>query len=87
LIVIAASKIREKRIGRPERISVPRRHIENRVSGIVPLLAQERREKREPVDAPVIRHRRYRRLQKDLDGQGILSMRRRLIGLSAASAI
>jgi hypothetical protein len=75
LIIVAAIKIREKRIRRPERIAVSRRHIEKRLSRRVPFLAEERREKREPVDGPIIRRRRYRRLQKDSGGHGILSMR------------
>jgi len=73
LIIVAPIKIREKRIGCPERIAVPRRHIEKRLSRLVSFLAQERREKREPGDGPIIGPGRYRRLQKDFDSHGILS--------------
>jgi hypothetical protein len=45
LIIVAVSKVREKRIGRPERISVPRPHLENRMSRLVSFLAEQRGEK------------------------------------------
>jgi hypothetical protein len=72
LFIVAPIEIRENGIRRPERIAVPRRHIEKRLSRLVSLLAEERREEREPGDGPVIRRGRYRRLQKDFDGHGIL---------------
>ena len=72
LIIVAAIKIREKRIGRPERIAVPRRHVKKRLPRLVPFLAEERREKREPGDRPIIRRGRYCCLQQDFDGHGIL---------------
>jgi hypothetical protein len=72
LLIVAPIKIRENGIRRPERIAVPRRHIEKQLSRLISFLAQERREKRESGDGPVIRRGRYRRLQKDFDGHGIL---------------
>ena len=60
--------------------SSPRLHIENRLSRLVSLLAEERGKKREPVDGPIIGRWRYCRLQKYFDGHGVLSIWRRLIG-------
>jgi len=61
--------------------SSPRLHIENRLSRLVSLLAEEERgKKREPVDGPIIGRWRYCRLQKDFYGHGILSIWRRLVG-------
>jgi hypothetical protein len=74
LMIVAAIKLRKKRIRRLERITVSRRDIEKRLSRRVSFFAQERREKREPIDGPVIRRGRYGRLQKDFDGHAILFM-------------
>src|SRR5258708_6667776 len=68
LIVVAPVKTREKRIRLPERIAVPSRHIENRPARFISFLAEERREKREPFDGPIIRRGFYRRLQENFDG-------------------
>ena len=50
LIIVAASKIGEKRIRRSKRIAVSRRDIEKWLSRRVSFLAEQRREKREPLD-------------------------------------
>jgi hypothetical protein len=71
LIIFAALKIRQERIRCSERIAVSRRQIEQRLSRRIPFLAQERGEKREPGDRPIICGRRYRRLQEDSVGHAI----------------